>query len=112
MFKDICGKDSCVCKGYPNPNVREALLRKSVNLQRCAEACQRRKLCFGFEYWKPTGDHSNYANCFICPVDPKTKSTISAVEVSKLDKKGTRWATIYVKKTENGNTNGKKLNIT
>ena len=107
MFKETCGKDSCVCKGYPNPNVREALLRKSVSLQRCAEACQSRKLCFGFEYWKPIGDHKNYANCFRCPVDPKKRSTISAIEVSKLGKEGTTWATIYVKKTRNRSTNGK-----
>ena len=102
-FVKTCGDNSCVCKGYPNPNVREALLKNPVSLENCAKACQRRKLCFGFEYWKPNGDHRDYANCFICPVDPRKKSRISAVDVSKLGKEGIEWATVYVKKTTDSN---------
>jgi hypothetical protein len=107
MFVKTCGKNSCVCKGYPNPNVRNALVGKSVNLQVCAKACHKRKTCFGFEYWKQNGDHKNYANCFKCPVNPRKKATISAVGVAQLGKKGTEWATVYTKKTTDTNSNGK-----
>ena len=97
-FVEICGNNTCVCKGYPNPNVREALLKKPVTLEDCAKACQKRKLCFGFEYWRPFGDHAHYANCFQCPVDPTKSSTISAVSLSTRTHGGAHWATVYAKK--------------
>merc|ERR550539_1234888 len=98
-FVQICGNNSCVCKGFPNPNVREALLKNPVNLEDCAKACQKRKLCFGFEYWRAIGDHKEYANCFQCPVDPNKMSTISAVSLSERTHGGAHWANVYAKKS-------------
>ena len=108
-FVEICGENSCVCKGYPNPNVREALLKKPVTLEDCAKACQSRKLCFGFEYWRAIGDHKEYANCFQCPVDPNKMSTISAVSLSKRTGSGAHWATVYAKKSNLPNSKSKKI---
>ena len=105
---------SCACKGYPNPNVREALLKNPVSVEECANACEKRERCFGFEYWLPIGDHKDYANCFQCPVDPSKKSTISAVNLSKVGSEKHIWATVFAKKMERENSKGKnsKLDFT
>ena len=97
-FKEICGNDECVCKGYPDPNVRESLLKGPVTLQACANACERSKLCFGFEYWRSM---KKYENCFKCPNDPSKRSTIAAINLSQMRDHGKRtassWGTVYIK---------------
>jgi len=99
LLMKTCGEDSCVCKGYPDPNTREALLNRRVPLQRCAEACKESKLCFGIEYWdRHVDDKDDYPNCFLCPVDPSKRYTVQAVDVSKLNRRGKgKWANVYVK---------------
>ena len=93
MFEEICGRDGCVCKGYPDPNTREALLRSGANLQQCVSACNRRRNCLGVEYWQKSekNDWGRSPNCFICPADPRKRKTVSAVSVGVLA------ANVYIK---------------
>ena len=110
-FKEICGKNSCVCKGYPKANVRESLLKGPVTLQDCANACKQKYLCFGIEYW---GQRKEGENCFLCPVDPSKRSTVNSVDVSKIHHNGktteNQWATVYIKERNDvGRGPGKKL---
>ena len=112
-----CGDNDCVCKGYPDPNTREALVRRPVTLQECAAQCILHWFCFGIEYWgiqMTDGNPMNpddYPNCFQCPVNPGKRRTVHAIDVSRMSKRGKgQWADVYVKErkdrpnTDFGNT--------
>ena len=95
-FAVNCEEGNCVCKGFPNPNVKEALLRGRVTLEQCRQACTRRNLCFGFEFWSnQPAIHS--ANCFECPTFPGKTYTISVVRNTNGHN---NWATVYAKATK------------
>ena len=92
-FNMVCKKNNCICKGYPNPNYREPLLKGKVTLEQCSEACRRRTFCFGFEFWddKP----ANSANCFECPTFPNKKYTIKVIASSSLSSRS--YSTVFQK---------------
>jgi hypothetical protein len=82
------------------------LLKGTVSLKKCQDACIKRKLCFGIEFWPenkfvspkglsrrsgeivtqeedleggPSTASGEYNNCRICPTNPSTINTISVV---------------------------------
>ena len=94
-FTKGCAEGTCVCEGYPNGNVKEALLKGSVSLAACAEACGLRKLCFGFEYWS---DRKESENCFECGINPSLKSTVNIRVIGNMfNTVIDMWATVHVK---------------
>ena len=100
-FNMVCKKNNCICKGYPNPNYRSALLRGTVTLEQCSAACRRRNFCFGFEFWDkadPDGD-SDPANCFECPTFPNKRYTIKVIASSSHTHRNL--ATVYQKNNDN-----------
>ena len=106
MFEKACGNDQCVCKGYPDPNTREALLRNRATLQQCVFECNKRKNCLGIEYWPKSDINKDGSNCFICPADPRKRNTVAAVRVSKSTRGGKAgrgiWANVYIKQDRRG----------
>ena len=95
-FAVNCEEGHCVCKGFPDPNVKEALLRGKVSLEKCRQACTRRNLCFGFEFWT-SQPGSDSANCFECPTFPGKTYSISVVTNVEGHN---NWATVYTKATK------------
>jgi len=100
-FKQSCSDGHCTCKGFPQIHIKERLLKGRVNLHDCLRACDKRKLCFGVEFWP--NDLSNgevdHANCFECPTIPGKIQTIEIIT-------GGAWsipnkATVYEKTTTN-----------
>ena len=99
-----CEKGNCVCEGFPNPNVKDSLLRGKVTLEQCRQACERRNLCFGFEFWSNHLDIDS-ANCFECPTFPGKTYAISVVRNIG---DHNDWATVYTKNATSQNKKNRK----
>ena len=76
-------------------------MKGRVNLHDCLRACDRRKLCFGVEFWPNdlSNGETEHANCFECPTIPGKIQTIEIIT-------GGAWsipnkATVYEKTTTN-----------
>ena len=94
-FKESCAKGTCLCKGYPHYNIKEALLKGKVTLGKCAMACHKRKFCFGFEYWNQDFTKDG-PNCFECGTDPGMTQTVQVITGGK--NANANQATVYVKR--------------
>ena len=95
-FAVNCEEGNCVCEGFPNPNVKDSLLRGKVTLEECKKACTRRNICYGFEFWSNHPEIDS-ANCFECPTFPGKSYSISVIK--NLDGHND-WATVYTKATK------------
>ena len=67
-----------------------------MSLKECQDACLKRKLCFGIEFW-PKYRRPTHGNCMICPTNPSKTNTISVVSnpIKIRSKSNPGWKTLW-----------------